>query len=134
MELGGGFDGDPVAHSRELSDGVAQPAFDGDAVGVVLGAQVAEAGGRVGEQVPDDDQDGAGDRDESLELASAFDQTPIALAEEGFGFGGRGGGLTERALQIRVAWRMRRRFTICGSIWRSCAASWRTTRRARTTC
>ena len=49
--LGGGFDGDPVSHSRELSDVVAQPAFDGDAVGVVLGAQVAEAGGRVGEQV-----------------------------------------------------------------------------------
>jgi hypothetical protein len=49
-----------------LGDVVAQSAFDGDAVGLVVGAEVAEAGGRVGQQVPDDDQDGAGDRDQGL--------------------------------------------------------------------
>jgi hypothetical protein len=32
-----------------------------DAAGVVAGAQLVEAGGGAGEQVPDDDQDGAGD-------------------------------------------------------------------------
>ena len=34
------------------------------AAGVVAGAQFTEPGGGVGQQVPDDDQDGAGDGDE----------------------------------------------------------------------
>ena len=49
--LGGGFEGDPVAHGGELGDVVAHPPFGVDAVGVVVGAKVAEAGGRVGQQV-----------------------------------------------------------------------------------
>ena len=61
LELGGGFEADSVAHGGELGDLVAQSAFDGDAVGVVAGAEVMEAGGRVGQQVSDDDPDGAGD-------------------------------------------------------------------------
>ena len=40
LELGGGFEGDPVAHGGELGDVVAQPSFDGDAAGVVVGAEV----------------------------------------------------------------------------------------------
>ena len=35
--------------------------------------------------MPDDDQDGAGDRDEGFEFAAAFDDAPVALAEEGVG-------------------------------------------------
>ena len=69
-----------------------------DAAGVVVGSEVVEAGGGVGEQVPDDDQDGAGDRDQGLELAAALDDAPVAFAEEGVGLGGRGGGLAERRL------------------------------------
>src|SRR6185312_6412327 len=42
---GGGFEGDPVAHGGELGDVVAHPAFGGDAVGVVVGSEVVEAGG-----------------------------------------------------------------------------------------
>ena len=97
LGLGGGFEGDPVAHGAELGDVVAQSSLGGDSVGVVVGAKVAEAGGRVGQQVPDDDQDGARDRDEGFELAAAFDEAPVAFAEEGVGFGGRGGGLAQRA-------------------------------------
>src|SRR6476646_9123477 len=52
---------------------------------------------------PDDDQDGAGDRDQSLELAAALDDTAVAFAEEGVGAGGCGGGLAERAFQVGVA-------------------------------
>ena len=66
-----------------------------DAVGVVVGPQVVEACGRVGEQVPDDDQDGARDRDEGFEPAAAFDQAPVALAEEGVRLGRGGSGFTE---------------------------------------
>ena len=74
-----------------------------DAAGVVAGAEVAEAGGGVGEQVPDDDQDGAGDGDQGLELAAAFDEPPVAFAEEGVGAGGGGGGFAEVPLEVGVA-------------------------------
>ena len=79
-KLAGGFEGDPVAHGGELGDVVAQSFVGGDSVGVVVGAEVAETGGRVGQQVPDDDQDGTGDRDEGVEFAAAFDQAPVAFA------------------------------------------------------
>ena len=62
-----------------------------------------EAGGGVGQEVPDEDENGAGDRDQGLELAAAFDDAPVAFAEEGVGLGGRGGGVAERALEVGVA-------------------------------
>src|SRR6185437_13871408 len=74
-----------------------------DPGGVVVGAEVGVAGGGVVEHVPDDDQDRAGDSDERLEFAAAFDDAPVAFAEEGVGFRGRGGGLAERPFEIRVA-------------------------------
>ena len=74
-----------------------------DAAGVVVGAEVVEAGGGVGEQVPDDHQDRAGDGDQGLELADAPDQAAVALPEEGVGLGGRGGDLAEHALEVGVA-------------------------------
>ena len=100
---GGGFEGDAVAHRGELVDVVADLAGRIDAGGVVVGSEVVVARGRVGEQVPDDDQDGAGDRDEGFELASAFDQAPVALTEEGVRSGGRRGGFTEDTLEVGVA-------------------------------
>src|SRR5215207_8113044 len=100
---GGRLQGDLVAERLELADEVAGLAALVDAAGVVAGAQVVEAGGGVGEQVPDDDQDGAGDGDQGLELAAALDQAPVALAEEGVGLGGRGGGLAQNTPQVGVA-------------------------------
>src|SRR6202171_4002512 len=87
---GGGFEGDSEAQRGELGDVVAHPAFDVDPGDVVVGSEVVEAGEGVGEQVPDDDQDGAGDRDQGLELAATFDDAAVALAEEGVGSGRRG--------------------------------------------
>ena len=55
--------------------------------GVVVRAEVGEACGEIGQQVPDDDEDGSGDGREGLELAVAFDQAPLAVAEEGVGLG-----------------------------------------------
>ena len=78
---GGGFEGDPVAHRGELGEVVADLAFGVDAVGVVVGSEIAESSRWVGEQVPDDGQDGAGDRDERFEFAAAFDDAPVAFAE-----------------------------------------------------
>jgi hypothetical protein len=52
-----------------------------DAAGVVSGAEVVVAGGAVGQQVPDDHQDGAGDGDQGVEFAAALDDPPVALAE-----------------------------------------------------
>ena len=51
--------------------------------GVVIGAEFAEPGGGIGQQVPDDDQDGAGDGDQGFELADPLDQPPVPLAQEG---------------------------------------------------
>ena len=39
----------------------------------------------------------------ALSLPRALGQPPVALAEEGIGLGGRGGGLAEDALEIGVA-------------------------------
>jgi len=89
------LEGDVVAHGGELGDVVAHPALGVDEAVVVVGSQVAEAGERVGEQVPDDDEDGSGDRDQGFELAAAFDEASVAFAEESVGFGGRGGDLAE---------------------------------------
>jgi hypothetical protein len=70
-----------VAERLQLVHEVAGLAALVDAAGVVVGAQVMEAGGGVGEQVPDDHQDGAGDRDQGFELADALDQAAVALAQ-----------------------------------------------------
>jgi hypothetical protein len=70
-----------VAQRLELVDEVAGLAVAVDAAGVVVGAQVMEASGGVGQQVPDDHQDGAGDGDQGLALADAPDQAAVALAQ-----------------------------------------------------
>jgi hypothetical protein len=54
---GGGFEGDAKAQGGELADMVSDLAGRVDAVGVVIGPQIVEACGRVGQQVPNDDQD-----------------------------------------------------------------------------
>jgi hypothetical protein len=71
--------------------------------GVEVRAEVVEVEGWVGEQVPDDDENGPGDGDEGLEFAAAFDQASVAFAEEGVGFGGAGGGPAQRAFEVGVA-------------------------------
>ena len=82
-----------MAERLELVEEVAGLAVAVDSAGVVVGAQVMEAGGGIGEQVPDDHQDRAGDGDQGLALADAPDQAAVALAEEGVGLGGGGNGI-----------------------------------------
>jgi hypothetical protein len=69
----------------------------------VVGAEIDEAGGGVREEVPDDDQDGTGHRDEGFLFADAAHQAPVALAEEGVGLRGGGCDLAEDAFQVGVA-------------------------------
>ena len=75
---GRGGEGDVVAEGFELADEVAGLAGGVGPSLVVLGPEVGVAGGGVVDQVPDDDQDGAGDGDQGLEMALAFDQAPVA--------------------------------------------------------
>ena len=82
-DSGRGFERDSVTKGGELGDVVAQFSFGDDAAGVVVGSEVVEAGAGIGQQVPDDDQDGAGDGDQRLEFAAAFDDAAVAFAEEG---------------------------------------------------
>ena len=78
---GGRLEGDLVTQRLELAHEVAGLAGLVDAAGVVVSAEVVEAGGGVGQQVPDDHQDGAGDGDQGLALADAPDQAAVALAQ-----------------------------------------------------
>ena len=53
--------------------------------------------------MPDDDQDGAPDRDHRAFLASPLGDAPIPFAQEGVGSAGHHGGLAEGAGQIAIA-------------------------------
>ena len=73
---GGGWKGDLEAEGLELAHVAEGHAVLVEALGVVVAAEVVEAGGGVGQQVPDDDQDGAGDRDEGFTPVTATPGTP----------------------------------------------------------
>jgi hypothetical protein len=73
------------------------------AAGDVVRAEVGVAGGGVGEQVPDNDQDRPGDGDLGFGLASPAGDPPVPLPEAGGSAGGSGGGLAEAAAQAGVA-------------------------------
>src|SRR5215218_3364404 len=100
---GGGLQGDRVAQRLQLADVVALAAVGVDAGVVEARAQIVEAGIRVRQQVPDDDQDGAADRDDGLLGAAAAGDAPVALAEEGVGLAGGRGGLAQHPGQVGVA-------------------------------
>ncbi|AWK10418.1 hypothetical protein DDQ41_17645 [Streptomyces spongiicola] len=59
-----------MAEGGELADEVAGLAGGIEVLGVPVGAEVAVAGGGVVQEVPDRDQDGAGDGDQCFEVAS----------------------------------------------------------------
>src|SRR3954463_5096743 len=82
---GGRFEGDLVAEGFEVADVFALAAFAAEPVGVEVRAEVVEVGVGVGEQVPDDGQDRAADRDQGLLGPAAAGEASIALAEEGLG-------------------------------------------------
>ncbi|HEY9472884.1 MAG TPA: hypothetical protein VIS06_03420, partial [Mycobacteriales bacterium] len=62
-----------------------------------------EFGSGIGKQVEEDNQDGPLQRDQGLGLGHAFDQPPVAFAEEGVGLRGAGGDLGERSCEVGVA-------------------------------
>jgi hypothetical protein len=69
---GGGWgEGDLQTERFQLLDEVALASLLVDAAFVVVGAEVAVGGVGVGEQVPDDDEDGTGDGDEGFALPDA---------------------------------------------------------------
>jgi hypothetical protein len=80
MGLRGLGDGDGVAEQRfDLPDVVPDLLVFVGAGLVVAGAEVGVPGGGVGEQVPDYDQDGAGDGDLALGLAAAAGDPRVPL-------------------------------------------------------
>ena len=68
MGLGGPGYVDVESERLDLPDVVAELAVGVGAGLVVAGGEVGVTGGGVGQQVPDDDQDGAGDGDLGLAL------------------------------------------------------------------
>ena len=82
---------------------VALAAFGVDAGVVEVAAQVVVAGGGVGEQVPDDDQQGPADGHDGFLAAAAAGDAPVPLAQEGVGAARRGGSVAEDPGQVAVA-------------------------------
>jgi hypothetical protein len=99
---GGGFAGDAVAERFELADVVASFGEGVDVSVVVVGAEFVEAGVGVGEQVPDDHQQGPADRDDGLLPAAAAGDAAVAGAEEGVGPARHDRGLAEDAGEVAV--------------------------------
>jgi hypothetical protein len=79
VPLGDGLERDLVAEGLQLADVVALAAFSIDAGVVEAGSQILEVSVRIGQQVPDDDQDGAADRDDGSLGATAPGDAPVAL-------------------------------------------------------
>src|SRR6266536_1583779 len=66
-------------------------------------AEVGEVGVGVGEQVPDDGEDGVADGDQGAFLAAALDDPLVAGGQEGAGPGGADGGFAEGAAEPGIA-------------------------------
>ena len=99
---GGGFESDVEAKGFELSDVVACLGGGVEVSVVVVGAEIVEPSVGVGEQVPDDHQHGASDRDHGFLLATTPDDASVASAEEGIGPTGRGRGLADDRGEVAV--------------------------------
>jgi len=100
---GCGFEGDLVAQGLEFADVVAGPAVEVDAGFVVVGSEVDEPGVVVGEQMPDDHQDGPANGDDRPLLAAAVGDPPVPFTQECVGAADPDGGLAERPGQVPVA-------------------------------
>jgi hypothetical protein len=86
-----------------LVDVCALLAFGVDLLVVEVGPEVVVARLRVGQQMPDDYEDGAADGDDRLLAAAAAGDAPIAFAEEGVGPAGGDRSLTDDLGQVAVA-------------------------------
>lgn len=75
-------------------------AFRADAGVVEVGAQIDETPLGVGQQVPDDGEDGAADSDDGSLLAASPGDAAVAFAEEGIGPAGVAGRLAQDLGQV----------------------------------
>lgn len=75
---GRGREGDLVAEGLELADQVAGLAGGVDVALVPVGAEFVIAGVGIVDQMPGDDQDGAGDSNDGFGVTSAFDDAARA--------------------------------------------------------
>src|SRR5208337_4295003 len=96
-------DGDGQAEGLQAAYVVADLLVPADVAGVEVRAEVAVAGLGVGQQVPGDDHDGAGDCDLGDGLAAAAGDPGVPLAEEGGGAGRADGGLPGGGAGVAVA-------------------------------
>jgi hypothetical protein len=104
LGLGGCLgDGDVEAEGLELAEAGADLAVAVGCALVPVGAEAGEPGVGAGRQVPDDDEDRAGDGALGPVPAQALRQAAESFAEEGFGAGGAVGGLGAVALEAGVA-------------------------------
>ena len=99
---GCGREGDVVSELLELSDEVAGFVVFAVVLVVEVGSEVVVAGVGVVEEVPDDHEDGSGDRDERFAFASSAYKPPVSFPQEGVGSGGTSCSLTEHTFEVAV--------------------------------
>ncbi|WP_123975284.1 hypothetical protein [Streptomyces sp. Ag109_O5-1] len=89
-----------MAESLKPADEVAGLAGGVEMALVPVGPEFLVGGVRFVDQVPGDDEYRAGEGDQGFGMSSAFDDAPVAGAEEGVGAGGGSGtrGLPEATL------------------------------------
>jgi hypothetical protein len=90
-----GVEGHRVAQSLQFLDMVPNSTLRVGAPVVVVRAEIEVARVLVGEQRPDDHENGPADRDDGALPAPTSGDAPVALAEEGVRAAGTDGGLAE---------------------------------------
>src|SRR3954471_18688948 len=73
--------GDGVAEGFELPDQAVDLPGGVDAAVVEVRAEILEPGRRVGQQMPDDHENGSRDGDQGLAFAPTLDHTPVACGQ-----------------------------------------------------
>ncbi len=86
-----------------MADVVAFLAVRSDPGVVEAGTEIVVADVGLGQQVPDDDEDGTADGHDGAFLAAAFGDAPVAFTEEGVGLAGDDSGLAQRPREVGVA-------------------------------
>ena len=91
-----------MAEGVELPYEVGGPSVDVDVPVVEVPSQVNEAGARIGDQMPDHDEDGAGYRFESTLASSSTQEPTVALPQKGVSPRRGGCDLSQDALEVGV--------------------------------
>jgi len=92
-----------VAEGLELANEISRAALLVQSSFIEVRAEVNEAGVLICEEVPDDDEDGSGDRDKGTLMTPSPDEAAITLAKERIGPRSRCAGLAKGRVAVDLS-------------------------------